>query len=52
MSSMLQAILDDPSPGPSVEKEAAFHPAARLGDTGGITGGGAFFPNGLNGNVK
>jgi uncharacterized protein YyaL (SSP411 family) len=27
MSSMLQAILDDPSPGPSVEKEAAFHPA-------------------------
>jgi uncharacterized protein len=28
MSSMLQAILDDPSPGPSVEREAAFHPAA------------------------
>ena len=28
MSSMLQAIIDDPSPGPSVEKEAAFHPAA------------------------
>jgi uncharacterized protein len=27
MSSMLQAIIDDPSPGPSVEKEAAFHPA-------------------------
>jgi hypothetical protein len=26
MSSMLQAIIDDPSPGPSVEKEAAFHP--------------------------
>ncbi len=25
MSSMLQAIIDDPSPGPSVEKEAAFH---------------------------
>jgi uncharacterized protein YyaL (SSP411 family) len=24
MSSMLQAIIDDPSPGPSVEKEAAF----------------------------
>jgi hypothetical protein len=24
---MLQAIIDDPSPGPSVEKEAAFHPA-------------------------
>ena len=28
MSSMLQAIIDDPSPGPSVEKEADFHPAA------------------------
>ena len=28
MSSMLQAIIDDPSPGPSVEKEAEFHPAA------------------------
>src|ERR1035438_775891 len=28
MSSMLQAIIDDPSPGPSVAKEAAFHPAA------------------------
>ena len=28
MSSMLQAIIDDPSPGPSVEKEAAFRPAA------------------------
>jgi uncharacterized protein len=28
MSSMLQAIIDDPSPGPSVVKEAAFHPAA------------------------
>jgi uncharacterized protein YyaL (SSP411 family) len=28
MSSMLQAIIDDPSPGPSVEKEAVFHPAA------------------------
>jgi len=28
MSSMLQAIVDDPSPGPSVVKEAAFHPAA------------------------
>ena len=27
MASMLQAIIDDPSPGPSVEKEAAFHPA-------------------------
>jgi len=27
MSSMLQAIIDDPSPGPSVEKEAAFSPA-------------------------
>ena len=27
MSSMLQAIIDDPSPGPSVEPEAAFHPA-------------------------
>lgn len=28
MSSMLQAIIDDPSPGPSVVKEAAFHPVA------------------------
>ena len=28
MSSMLQAIIDDPSPGPSVVKEADFHPAA------------------------
>src|SRR5271155_1121081 len=28
MSSMLQAIIDDPSPGPSIEKEAAFRPAA------------------------
>jgi hypothetical protein len=28
MSSMLQAIIDDPSPGPSVEKEGAFRPAA------------------------
>ncbi len=28
MSSMLQAIIDDPSPGPSVEKEAEFHPAS------------------------
>ena len=28
MSSMLQAIIDDPSPGPSVVKEAAFHRAA------------------------
>ncbi len=27
MASMLQAIIDDPSPGPSVEKEAAFRPA-------------------------
>jgi uncharacterized protein YyaL (SSP411 family) len=27
MSSMLQAIIDDPSPGPSVVKEAAFRPA-------------------------
>lgn len=27
MASMLQAIINDPSPGPSVEKEAAFHPA-------------------------
>ena len=26
MSAMLQAIIDDPSPGPSVVKEAAFHP--------------------------
>jgi uncharacterized protein YyaL (SSP411 family) len=28
MSSMLQAIIDDPSPGPSVVKEAVFRPAA------------------------
>jgi len=28
MSSMLQAIIDDASPGPSVEKEIALHPAA------------------------
>ena len=28
MSSLLQAIIDDPSPGPSVEKEAVFHAAA------------------------
>jgi uncharacterized protein YyaL (SSP411 family) len=28
MASMLQAIIDDPSPGPSSEKEAALHPAA------------------------
>jgi uncharacterized protein YyaL (SSP411 family) len=28
MASMLQAIIDDPSPGPSVVKEAAFRPAA------------------------
>jgi uncharacterized protein len=28
MASMLQAVIDDPSPGPSVQKEAAFHPAA------------------------
>ena len=27
MYSLLQAIIDDPSPGPSVEPEAAFHPA-------------------------
>ena len=27
MASMLQAIIDDPSPGPSIEKEAAFQPA-------------------------
>ncbi len=27
MSSLLQAIIDDPSPGPSVEKEADFQPA-------------------------
>jgi hypothetical protein len=34
MSSMLQAIIDDPSPGPSVEKEAEFHAAsdAAIGD--------------------
>ncbi len=28
MSSMLQAIIDDPSPGPSIEREAAFRPAS------------------------
>lgn len=28
MSSLLQAIIDDPSPGPSVAKEVDFHPAA------------------------
>jgi uncharacterized protein len=28
MSSMLQAIIDDPSPGPSIEREGVFHPAA------------------------
>ena len=28
MSSMLQAIIDDPSPGPSIAKEAVFQPAA------------------------
>ena len=28
MASMLQAIIDDPSPGPSVDKEAAFQPAS------------------------
>jgi uncharacterized protein len=28
MVSLLQAIIDDPSPGPSVEKEGAFQPAA------------------------
>jgi uncharacterized protein YyaL (SSP411 family) len=28
MASMLQAIIDDPSPGPSVEKEADFQPAS------------------------
>jgi uncharacterized protein len=28
MASMLQAIIDDPSPGPSVEKEAAFQTAS------------------------
>jgi len=35
MSSMLQAIIDDPSPGPSVEREAAFHAAsdAAIGDS-------------------
>lgn len=27
MASMLQAIIDDPSPGPTVVKEAAFHPS-------------------------
>src|SRR5271168_1210760 len=28
MSSMLQAIIDDPSPGPSIEREGAFRPAS------------------------
>jgi uncharacterized protein len=28
MASMLQAIIDDPTPGPSIEREAALHPAA------------------------
>src|ERR1700733_2584992 len=28
MSSMLQAIIDDPSPGPSIERETAFRPAS------------------------
>jgi uncharacterized protein YyaL (SSP411 family) len=28
MASMLQAIINDPSPGPSIEKEIAIHPAA------------------------
>ena len=28
MSSLLQAIIDDPTPGPSVVREADFHPAA------------------------
>ncbi len=28
MTSILQAVIDDPSPGPSVEKEIALHPAA------------------------
>ena len=28
MSSMLKAIIDDPSPGPSIEREAAFRPAS------------------------
>jgi uncharacterized protein YyaL (SSP411 family) len=28
MASMLQAIIDDPSPGPSVEKQAVFQPAS------------------------
>ena len=28
MASMLKAIIDDPSPGPSIEREAALHPAA------------------------
>jgi uncharacterized protein YyaL (SSP411 family) len=34
MSSMLQAIIDDPSPGPSVEKQAAFEPAAEAAISG------------------
>jgi len=41
MSSMLQAIVDDPSPGPSVEKEIALHPAA-----------GATLPSALLGKVR
>ena len=31
MASMLKAIIADPSPGPSVEREAALHPAAGAG---------------------
>jgi uncharacterized protein len=36
MSSMLQAIIDDPSPGPSVEKEAAFRPASGSAISAGL----------------
>src|ERR1700734_130062 len=40
MSSMLQAIIDDPSPGPSVVKEAAFHPAANAAIPAALLGRG------------
>ena len=36
MASMLQAIIDDPSPGPSVEKEAAFRPAENTAISGAL----------------
>ncbi|MBB5340485.1 DUF255 domain-containing protein [Tunturiibacter gelidoferens] len=36
MSSMLQAIIDDPSPGPSVEREATFRPASGSAISAGL----------------